>query len=354
MHLLLCDIIFNITRFLYLRTISLCTRFMIKRIHVYTTVGLICAFTGIALMFSDLPFLGSLYALAGYLCCINDISKYTSWYQFTAVFLSAAILGITLGNDQQFFPLLVLTLLVSAAGTILRIVLFRLFCHTRYPWFEPVMFVLSVILYFAANLIYPAGWQGWAFPPAVIFFQGVLTFGVFKDQKQLKGFQLGASRIIIGESAPDFDLPDQDGNLVSLSDFASKRNLLLIFVRGDWCPGCHMMLRTYQREREKFHTKDILVMAIGPDPVGVNREMVLKLELDFKVLSDPGQRTAMKYGVQISEKEDELEKYEEGIPLPASFLIDKKGVVQYVSRADRVGEFLDPRTIFPIVDTLSY
>ncbi len=216
------------------------------------------------------------------------------------------------------------------------------------------MLVLSVIVYFIANFVMPAGWAGWLFPPAVIFFQGVLTFGVFKDQKQLKGFQMGASRIVIGEGAPDFDLSDQEGNRISLSDFASKRNLLLIFVRGDWCPGCHMMLRTYQREREKFQTKDILVMAIGPDPVGVNREMVVKLDLDFKVLSDPGQRTAMKYGVQISDKDDELERYEEGIPLPASFLIDKKGYVQYASRADRVGEFLDPRTIFPIIDKLSY
>lgn len=96
-------------------------------------------------------------------------------------------------------------------------------------------------------------------------------------------------------------------------------------------------------------------MAIGPDPVGVNREMVLKLGLDFKVLSDEGQRIAMKYGVQLDKYDNDFaEKYEEGIPLPASFLVDKKSVVQYVSRPDKVGEFLDPRTIFPIVEQLNY
>jgi peroxiredoxin len=325
-----------------------------KRIHVYTTVGLICVFTGIALEFSELPVLGPAYTLLGYLLCIKDISKYTSWYQFSAIFFSAFALGVTLGENGHYYPLLILTLVLSAAGMILRIVLFRIFCHTRYPWFEPVMLAASVLLYFVANLFFPAGWQGWLFPTIVLFFQGLLTIGVLRDQKQLKGFTMGAGRVVIGEGAPDFDLSDHDGNRISLSDFTSKRNLLLIFVRGDWCPGCHMMLRTYQREREKFQTKDILVMAIGPDPVGVNREMVVKLDLDFKVLSDPGQHTAMKYGVQISENDDVLEKYDEGIPLPASFLIDKKGIVQYVSRADRVGEFLDPRTIFPIVDKLSY
>src|SRR3954467_3631005 len=97
-----------------------------------------------------------------------------------------------------------------------------------------------------------------------------------------------------------------------------------------------------------------MVMAIGPDPVGVNREMVKKLDLEFRVLSDEGQRTAMTYGVQLSEYDNDFaEKYEAGIPLPASFLVDKGGIVQYVSRPDRVGEFLNPALIFPIIDSLN-
>ena len=95
-------------------------------------------------------------------------------------------------------------------------------------------------------------------------------------------------------------------------------------------------------------------MAIGPDPVGVNKEMVKKLNLEFKILSDVGQRTAMTYGVQLSEYDNDFaEKYEEGIPLPASFLVDKEGIVRYVSRPDRVGEFLNPALIFPIIETLN-
>lgn len=327
---------------------------MVKRIHVYTTVGLICVFTGLGLLYSDIPVLGTIYALAAYLICMKDISKYTSWYQFSAIFFSAFAIGFSIQQSGQVFPLLILTLLISAAGMMMRIILFKVFCYTRYPWFEPVFFALAVMLYFVANIATPSGWEGWVFPPVAIFFQGILTWGVFKDQQHLTGFKMGAERVLLEKPAPIFDLPDQDGEKVSISDFAGRRNLLLIFVRGDWCPGCHMMLRTYQKEREKFQTKDILVMAIGPDPVGVNREMVLKLELDFKVLSDPGQRVAMQYGVQLDDKDEYYDHYKEGIPLPASFLIDKKGNVQYVSRPDRVGEFLDPRTIFPIVEKLTY
>ena len=71
------------------------------------------------------------------------------------------------------------------------------------------------------------------------------------------------------------------------------------------------------------------------------------------MLSDEGQRTAMIYGVQLKEYENQFaDSYEEGIPLPASFLIDKKGVVRYVSRPDKVGEFLNPSLIFPNVEQL--
>ncbi|MES2590964.1 MAG: peroxiredoxin family protein [Bacteroidota bacterium] len=326
-----------------------------KRIHVYTTVGLIFVLTGICLIPSEYPVLANIYVLLGYLCIIKDVARYTSWYQFVSVFFAAFVLGFHLDQQWQFFPFLASSVVLAAGGSILRIVLFRLFCHTRYPWFEPSMLALSLLFYLTGNIITSSGWEGWTFPMFVIFFQGVLTLGVMKDKKQLQGFKVGASRVVIGEEAPEFELPDQGGSLINLAEYSGKRNLLLIFVRGDWCPGCHMMLRTYQRERAKFQSKDILVMAIGPDPIGVNQEMVLKLELDFKVLSDEKQRTAMKYGVQLAEYDNQFsETYEEGIPLPASFLIDKKGVVQYVSRPDRVGEFLDPRTIFPIIDQLVY
>ncbi len=264
-------------------------------------------------------------------------------------------MGISVDAGLPTLPILTIAALIVVAGSIGRIVFFRTFGYTQHSWFEPMMFVIALLLYLTANIIHPANWQGWTFPLTIIFLQWVLTAGIRKDKKQLLGFTKGGYKIAIGKEAPDFALPDQDGKTVSISDFIDKRNLLLIFVRGDWCPGCHMMLRTYEKERKKLQEKNILVMAIGPDPVGVNREMVLKLDLEFRVLSDEGQRTAMIYGVQLNPYDNDFaEKYEEGIPLPASFLVDKKGVVQYVSRPDKVGEFLDPRTIFPIIERLNY
>ena len=110
------------------------------------------------------------------------------------------------------------------------------------------------------------------------------------------------------------------------------------------------MLRTYERERKRFQFKNIMVMAIGPDPVGVNLEMVKKLGLEYKVLADNDQEIAKKYCLQTQKPHPPAKL--EAIPLPASFLIDKNGIVRYSSRADRAGEILAPSLIFPVVDSL--
>ncbi len=323
-----------------------------KKIHPSTTLAVVLNIGSVICLFLGYHLPATILSLVAYFASIKEVSKYTSWYQFITVFGSAFIMGASYDLPFDHFPFLTIALLIAGFGSIIRIVFFTTFSYTGHSWFEPLMFVLALIFYALGNILFPYGWQGYAFPALIILFAGVLGWGILKDKKQLK-IHSGGYRVQIGKQANEFELPDQNGDLVKLSDFKDKRHLLLIFVRGDWCPGCHMMLRTYEKNNAKFQEKNILVMAIGPDPIGVNRGMVEKLGLDFKVLADEGQRTAMVYGVQLKEYDNDFaEKYEEGIPLPASFLIDKTGVVRYVSRPDKVGEFLNPSLIFPIIEEL--
>jgi len=324
-----------------------------KEIHKSTTVGVLFLLIAVPLLWYDFRLSMSLLCLGGYFAAIKEVSKYTTWYQFATVFMAALLLGLSIEYPYTHLPYITIVVFFAACASIVRIVFFNTFSYTRYPWFEPAALILSVIIWVVGNIIFKADWRPWVLPSPVIAFAGVLSYGILKDEKQLLAATKGGYKVQIGKEAPDFSLPDQDNELVNLAQFKG-RHLLLIFVRGDWCPGCHMMLRTYEKNREKFKEKNILVMAIGPDPVGVNREMVKKLDLEFKVLSDEGQRTAMVYGVQLSEYDNDFaQKYEAGIPLPASFLVDKNAVVRYVSRPDRVGEFLNPALIFPIIETLN-
>lgn len=324
-----------------------------KKIHISTTLAVILnciALIGIGLNNFLLP---AIFSTIAYFAAIKEVSKHTSWYQFSTVFISALIVGITLDVNFLHLPFIAIAIALAAVGSIGRIVFFRVFSYTNYSWFEPTLFVFALLFFVLGNVVGSYGWAGYTFATPIIVFNAILAWGIIKDKKQLLASTQGGYKVKIGSPAVDFDLPDQDNNSVKLSDFKNHRHLLLIFVRGDWCPGCHMMLRTYEKNNEKFKEKNILVMAIGPDPVGVNRQMVEKLGLDFKVLSDEKQKTAMIYGVQLKEYDNDFaEKYEEGIPLPASFLIDKMGLVRYVSRPDKVGEFLNPSLIFPIIEQL--
>lgn len=339
---------------------------MFKQIHPNTTLGFVFLIFSVGLLFTDIPYASSLLTILSIGCALSETPKFTSWYQFTVLFFSSASLGLSL--DPLFtneylpsgsaIPLMRASMVLAVSVNYVRLIFFTSFGYSRFRFFEMFIMVVAVGLYLTDNLLHPGGWAKWAFPVPVIFFGFYIANGVILDAKGLLAHLKKRKYIEIGNPAPEFSLPDQDGETVNLSDFKGKRDLLLIFVRGDWCPGCHMMLRTYQRESHRFKEKNILCMAIGPDPVGVNRAMVEKLGLDFKVLSDEGQKVAQMYGCRLNDDENlhpvkESHKYEEGIPLPASFLLDKSGIVRYTSRPDHVGEFLDPSTIFPVLEKIS-
>ena len=323
------------------------------RIHIYTTIGLILTLTGLLLLPSGWILGALIYGTASFFISVKEVSKYTSRFQFFTVFAASLGLGLSLDFPFDHFPWFSIALFFIAFGTIGHVIFLPLFSLTGYKWFEPVFFILAVFTIVAANFLTETGWEGWAFTLPLIAFQALMLWGVYKDMRQLNNHVLKGYKVQAGYEAPAFSLPDQNGSIVSLDHYRGKRHLLLIFVRGDWCPACHMMLRTYMKNSEKFRKQEVFCMAIGPDEVGVNREMVIKLGLDFKVLADDNQRTALKYGVQLDQYDNDFaDKYDEGIPLPASFLVDKNGIVRYVSRPDRVGEFLDPSRIFPILEGL--
>ncbi|MEO6883654.1 MAG: peroxiredoxin family protein [Bacteroidia bacterium] len=324
-----------------------------KKIHLYTSIAVGLLLIAVVCIGLHQNKVAAILSVVAYFITLKEVSKYTSNYQFFTVFAAALLTGIALEFPFTSFPFLTMALLFIAGCGISRIAFFSIFSYSQYSWLEPILLFCAIVLFGIGMSVRTHTIFQLLVPLPSFAFACMLTYGMLKDKKQLSKNKSAKQRVEIGKIPPNFELPDQENNLVKLSDFKDKRHLLLIFVRGDWCPGCHMMLRTYEKNREKFQTKNIFVMAIGPDPVGVNKEMVLKLGLDFKVLADDKQKTAMAYGVQLSEYDNAFaDKFEEGIPLPASFLIDTSGIVRYVSRPDKVGEFLNPSLIFPIIDTL--
>ncbi len=321
---------------------------------IFTWLGIVLTLIGVTTWLAfEQSAIGSVISMIGYVIAMKDFSKFTGPLQTATNTAAALATGLALDfplNHFPFFTIMMLTIFFSNFG---RIIFFKFFAYTGKTWMEPVFILIALAAHLSGNLLSASSWATWFVPAPAFFFAFLIAWGILKDKKQLSAHVLKGYKVAIGAFAPAFALPDQKGEIVQLSDFIGKRHLLLIFVRGDWCPGCHMMLRTYQKEKETFARKNVYVMSIGPDPVGVNKEMVERLGLEFSVLADEKQKTAMTYGVQLDEYDNQFaEQYDEGIPLPASFLIDKTGIVRYISRPDKVGEFLNPSLIFPIVEQL--
>lgn len=323
--------------------------------HRQPLTWLSLALTGIGAVlfwFSD-GILAPMACLIAHVCALAEFKKYTGRFQFGMIIGSAAMLGLTLESASGHWLTATVPLVLSALAIVLRQAYLPVFTYVNKRWMEPVLLSASAVLLSITWLTMPFEPNTHLFP-LVTFGTGVfLCASYMQDAVMMRRRTRTGYRVQPGMVAPDFILPDQQGGSVRLSDHKGKHPVLLIFVRGDWCPGCHMMLRTYQKHHERFKARGVHVIGIGPDRVEVNRDMVQRIGVGYQLLSDSSQRVSQRYGVVYENPAIEaVVDYAEGIPLPASFLVDIHGTVRYVSRPDRVGEFLDPTLIFGVLDQL--
>lgn len=146
------------------------------------------------------------------------------------------------------------------------------------------------------------------------------------DGKDLAATDL--ERIAIGTAAPDFTLAKYGGGTTTLSSFEGKKNVVLVFYRGYWCPYCITQLkemRTLLTDELKKDT-EMLVVSIDDDKgtaTAMTRITADGMKADFAFLSDPEHAVIARYGVLNPAGT------RRGIPHPATFVIDKKGVVKW-------------------------
>jgi len=286
--------------------------------------------------------LGFLFAVAAFK---TNAASYLSVGSGTVNGISAAVIFYLLTGDF-FIP----TAIILAAHTHLIKAHILHFDYTRNLLVEPLFSLLSIGLYLTGNLKGHFGWAAWVYPAFPVFIMAIVNFMNYYDRTLLK--YTPDKYISTGIKAPVFALQDENGKTVSLEDYKGKP-VLLVFVRGDWCPGCHIMLRSYEMNREKLKSRDVTLLTIGPDPVGVNKQMAEKIGVKFHILSDPDQQVAMQYTVELQSPVTSIPKGYKGIPLPASFLVDKEGIIRHTSRVEDAGEVLQPNRIMQTLDSLN-
>jgi len=101
-----------------------------------------------------------------------------------------------------------------------------------------------------------------------------------------------------GDDAPDFDLPDQDGRSVKLSDFRGQ-SVVLYFYPKAATPGCTTQACGVRDRRADYEHANAVVLGVSPDPVAKVKKFHEKEGLNFALLADEGHRLADSYGVWV-------------------------------------------------------
>ena len=125
----------------------------------------------------------------------------------------------------------------------------------------------------------------------------------------------------VGDTAPNFTLPSQSGEPISLKDFLGKKSVVLYFYPKDDSPGCTTEACAFRDSYEVFKDAGAEVIGISSDSPDSHRQFAAKHRLPFTLLSDTGNQVRKLYGVPSTLGL---------LPGRVTYVINQDGVVQYI------------------------
>lgn len=145
----------------------------------------------------------------------------------------------------------------------------------------------------------------------------------------------------VGDTAPDFLLPDEEGRLHSSKYLRAQGPLVISFYRGGWCPFCSAELVALQAIRARLDGLGAKVVVVSPDTRHLPRQLKRRLQLDLTMLADVDHGVATSYGILFRVPDATRAHYaglgydfgdrhgsrERMLPIPATYVIDQEGVV---------------------------
>jgi peroxiredoxin len=194
---------------------------------------------------------------------------------------------------------------------------------------------------------------------------GRLSLYEAKIEELRASFVMGEA-VKVGDQAPDFALPNAQGNPVTLSELLGVGPVIATFYRGGWCPYCNIQLRAYQAALPEITTLGARLVAISPQLPDSSLSTSEINELTFDVLSDIGNTVAHRFGLVYSLPEElraalrSNNKALPGIngdeswelPVPATYVIGKDRLVSLAFIDVDYRNRLDPEKIIGALKSL--
>lgn len=131
-------------------------------------------------------------------------------------------------------------------------------------------------------------------------------------------------RLSKGDTAPDFTLPDSDGNSVSLSDYRGRK-VIVYFYPAAFTPGCTKQACDFQDNLSGINESGIEVLGISPDKPERLAKFRVAEEITYPLLSDPDKTTLAEWGAYGEKKL--YGKVVQGV-IRSTFLVDENGTIE--------------------------
>ena len=146
------------------------------------------------------------------------------------------------------------------------------------------------------------------------------------------------SPILIGETLPNGNFQNVEGEYIQLKAILEEKPTILVFYRGGWCPYCNVQLSGLVEIEEDILELGYQIVAISPDDYKNLQSTIENNSTKYKLLSDPNGEFIQEIGIAFktssSLKEYIIGKGQKGetssvMPAPTVMIVDKKGVIKF-------------------------
>ncbi len=171
----------------------------------------------------------------------------------------------------------------------------------------------------------------------------------------------------IGDKIPDFELSNQNNEVINVKELYSKGPVVITFYRGFWCPYCNVDLANLKHYKDEIESYGATLFSISPELQEYSKKISLMQKLNFDILTDQSNKVADQFGLKFKMPDDLIELYRDKfqinlkqyhgddeweLPMPARFLVDTEGIIRYVESEPDYRERPDPDELIAVLKTL--
>jgi len=205
---------------------------------------------------------------------------------------------------------------------------------------------------------YKAGFIGRAPAPRVAMMEAATA--------HLKSSGIESIALKVGDRSPSLSLPDAMGERVHVDRLLEQGPVVAIFYRGGWCPYCNLELRAWQAHLAELNSLGATLVAISPQTPDNSLSTAEKNALAFPVLSDSELAAAHGFGIAFTLPPELVDLYSSVgnnlpelngngqwlLPVPATFVIDRSGVIQFAHVEADYRERAEPDDVLAVIRAL--